>query len=103
MQRDKRNWTSEQKLKAIVAIARKIATRLWHLMTEGHCDGLMSDEAYALKLKRIIRDNRIQIPVDRETAKPTPAKIAKARTDRPTTRRKGASAPADGLCPQPAT
>jgi len=63
--------------KAIVAIARKIATRLWHLMTEGHCDGLMPDEAFALKIKRIIRDNHIEIPSHHEPTIATTANLRK--------------------------
>lgn len=39
--------------KAIVAVARKIATRLWHLLVDGDCDGLMSEEAYERKIKRL--------------------------------------------------
>lgn len=40
--------------KAIVAVARKIAVRLWHLTVEGACDGLMSEEKYTAKLTRLI-------------------------------------------------
>jgi transposase len=40
--------------KAIVAVARKIAVRLWHLTVEGTCDGLMSEEKYTAKLARLI-------------------------------------------------
>ena len=81
--------------KAIVAIARKIATRLWHLMTEGHCDGLMSDEAFALKIKRIIRDNRIHIPAHHEAT--TGAATSRPKTDKNKSGEKGRCTPARGL------
>lgn len=40
--------------KAIVAVARKIAVRLYHLSVDGTCDGLMSEEKYTAKLARLI-------------------------------------------------
>ena len=78
-----------------MAIARKIATRLWHLMTEGHCDGLMSDEAFALKIKRIIRDNRIHIPAHHQAT--TGAATSRPKTDKNKSGEKGRCTPARGL------
>jgi hypothetical protein len=40
--------------KAIIAVARKIAVRLYHLSVDGTCDGLMSEEKYTAKLARLI-------------------------------------------------
>lgn len=45
--------------KAIVAVARKLAVRLYHLLKDGTCDGMMSDEAYARKLNRLLRESGV--------------------------------------------
>jgi hypothetical protein len=49
--------------KAIVAVARKIAVRLWHLTVEGASDGLMSEEKYTAKLARLISTHARQYAV----------------------------------------
>ena len=46
--------------KAIVAVARKMAVRLWHLTVEGSSDGLMSEEKYTAKLTRLISEHARQ-------------------------------------------
>jgi transposase len=47
--------------KAIVAVARKLAVRLYHLLKDGTCDGMMSDEAYARKLSRLLRGSGVHV------------------------------------------
>ena len=40
--------------KAIVAVARKLAVRIWHLLTEGTADGLMAGAALQRKVHRLL-------------------------------------------------
>ena len=65
--------------KAIIAVARKIAVRLWHLMVEGTCDGLMSQERYVAKLGRLISSHARAYTAGRTIV--ATARAIAARTD----------------------
>jgi transposase len=62
--------------KAIVAIARKLAVRIWHLLTEGTADGLMAGAALQRKVHRLLAASDANAKPPRGSAKKVLATIA---------------------------